>query len=179
MAQPKVGGLRTMGSREVAEAVVETDLSPQLNGRFKHVFQSRKSGFQVSLKRRRLHYMPDGTKEEEVPMSQEGNRMDSVRFVDHFYRTNDDDIAKAFESLPSEVFGVEGYCWRFEDKQNEMRAARAAEIRAALAADPDLAKAVKLTPSDRKDWDVKPKAADVVAEEMPEEELDRLTKPSK
>lgn len=179
MAQPKVGGLRTMGAREVAEAGVEPDLSPQLNGKYKHVFQSRKSAFQVSLKRRRIHFMPDGSKEEEVPTSTDGNRLDSVRFMDHFYRTNDDEIAKAFESLPPEVFGTEGLCWRFADKQNEMRAARAAEIREALASDPDLAKAVKLTPSDRKDWDVKAKAAAIAAEEMSEEELDRLTQPSK
>lgn len=181
MAQPKVGGLRTTGSRTVVEeAGAEADLSPQpINSQFKHVYQSRKSDFVISLKKRRVHFLADGSKEEEVPMTEAGNRLDMVRFTDNFFRTNDDEIDAAFGTMPPHVFGIEGLCWRFEEMQSRQRQARAQEIRAALASDPDLAKAVKLTPTDAKDWDVKPKG--IVPPADPEDvslaELERLTAP--
>lgn len=182
MAQPRVGGLRTTGSRDVAEAGVVTDLSPQpVDTLFRHVFQSRKTDFVISLKKRRIHFLADGSREEEVPTSEAGNRLDMVRFTDNFFRTNDDEIAKAFEAQPSHIFGIEGLCWRAEDLQRQHRTARAAEIRAALASDPALAKEVALAPSDKKDWDVgdqtrKPKAQSSV-EEMTPEELEAATAP--
>jgi len=195
MADPRVGGLRTAGAREAEESAAsagaESDLSvpDQLNRKFKYTFQSRKSQFVVSLKRRKIHWDPQsGIKEEEVPQSADGNRLDMVRFTDHFFRTDDDEIAAALTKKPAEVFGIDGLCWRFEDKVQEQRAARAAEIRAALAADSELAKEVALTPSDKKDWDVKPKEAvpQVVpqtrvpkpAEEMTPEELEAATAPA-
>ena len=186
MANPKVGGIRTMGSREAAEAEVEPDLSvsAQLNAKFKYVYQSRKSQFVLSLERRRIHFMPDGTKEEEVPTSKEGVRLDMIRFTDHFYRTNDDEIDAALSKKPSHVFGTDGLCWRFADKQNEMRAARVAEIRAALASDPAIAKEVALTPSDKKDWDVsekvveKPNRVQKSGLDMTDEELEAATAPT-
>jgi len=198
MAAPRVGGLRTAGAREAEESAAsagaESDLSvpDQLNRKFKYTFQSRKSQFVVSLKRRKIHWDPQsGIKEEEVPQSADGNRLDMVRFTDHFFRTDDDEINAAFEALGKkkpEVFGIEGLCWRYEEKVAQQRTARAAEIRAALAADSELAKEVALTPSDKKDWDVKPKEAvpQVVpqtrvpkpAEEMTPEELEAATAPA-
>jgi len=183
MANPKVGGIRTMGSREAAEAEVEPDLSvsAQLNAKFKYVYQSRKSQFQLSLERRRIRYMQDGSKDEEVPRSASGERLDLIRFTDHFYRTNDDEIDAALSKKPSHVFGTDGLCWRFADKQNEMRAARVAEIRAALASDPALAKEVALTPSDKKDWDVSEKVVEkkrASVEDMSAEELEAATAPT-
>jgi hypothetical protein len=202
MAKTQVGGLRTIGAREAAEAGVESDLSvpEQINEKFKHVFQSRKSAFVISLARRVIHWdMTTGNKEEEVPMSKDGNRLDLVRFTDHFFRTNDDEIAAAFEALGKkkpEVFGMEGLCWRYEDKVKEQRAARAAELRAALAADPDLAREVgALVPSNKKDWseaelpksrlvDVEtkkaapPTRASRSADDMTAEELEAATAPA-
>ena len=183
MANPKVGGIRTMGSREAAEAEVEPDLSvsAQLNAKFKYVYQSRKSQFQLSLERRTIRYMQDGSKDEEVPRSASGERLDLIRFTEHFYRTNDDEIDAALSKKPSHVFGTDGLCWRFADKQNEMRAARVAEIRAALASDPALAKEVALTPSDKKDWDVSEKVVEkkrASVEDMSAEELEAATAPT-
>jgi hypothetical protein len=188
MAKPVVGGLRTMGSREVAEAGAESDPSPQLNKQFKYVYQSRKQDFVVSLKRRRVHYMPDGSKEEAIPETTAGARLDMLRFKDHFFRTNDAEIDAAFEEMGKikpEVFGIDGLCWRYEEKAAQMREARAAEIRKALAEDPELAKAVTLSPSDKKDWDVKSPAVKPVAaapkkafEDLSDEEQEAMTAPA-
>lgn len=187
MADPKVGGLRTMGSRDEAAAGVESDLSvpAQLNQKFKHVFQSRKSQFVISLKRRVIHWDPQsGIKEEEVPLSGAGNRLDMVRFTDHFYQTDDDEIAAAFDALGKkkpEVFGIDGLCWRYEDKVAEQRAARVAELRRELEQDAELRAQIALTPSDKKDWDVKPKdvpRAPKKPEALTPEELDAATAPA-
>jgi hypothetical protein len=177
----QVGGLRTMGSREAAEAGVGSDLSPQpVDAQYKFVYQSRKSDFVISLKRRRLMFDPnDQSKTEIIPETSAGTRLDMVRFKDHFFRTNDEEIDLAFQQQPSHVFGIEGLCWRASDLRKVQREARAAEIRAALAADPDLAKAVKLSPSEAKDWDVAKKPAAPVEKELSEEELERLTAPQK
>jgi hypothetical protein len=101
MATPQVGGIRTSGERERIQSGVEPDLSvPEaLNKKFKHVFQSRKAAFIISLKRRRIHYLPDGGKDESVPETTAGSRLDMVRFIDHFYRTDDDEVAAAFEAI--------------------------------------------------------------------------------
>lgn len=186
MAQPKVGGLRTVTSRADADSGGDPDLSsppPGLAG-FKHVFQSRKSALVLSLKRRRIHYNPDGSKDEVIPETKAGNRLDMIRFHDHFFKTNDDEIAEAFAALPPEVFGLGSLCWRFEDQQQAQRTARAAEIRAALAADEALAKELALSPSEKKDWDVKPKTpaapapAPKRAEDLTEAEMEAMTAPT-
>ncbi len=187
MAAPQVSGIRTTAAREAIQSGVEPDLSvPEaLNKKYKHVYQSKKSAFVLSLKRRKVHWLPDGSREEETPMSAQGNRLDMIRFVEHFFRTDDDEIAAAIAEKPAEIFGTDGLCWRYEEKVAEHRAARAAEIRAALAADPDLAKEVAaLRPSDKKDWTVEPKDAKPAvprqtkaAAEMSEEELEAATAP--
>jgi hypothetical protein len=190
MAKTQVGGLRTVGSREAAEAGVEADLSvpAQLNSKSKYVYQSRKQAFVLSLARRRVHWDPQtGFKEEETPMSAAGNRLDMIRFTDHFFRHDDDEIDALMVAMGKkhpEVFGIDGLCWRYEDKQAEMRAARAVEIRSVLASDPALAREVALTPSDKKDWDVQPKTpavsqprAQASVEDMTPEELEAATAP--
>lgn len=186
MAQPKVGGLRTVTSRPDSEPNGgDPDLSPLppgLSG-WKHVFQSRKSALVLTLKRRKIHYNNDGSKDEVVPYTEAGNRLDMIRFTDHFFKTNDDEVAKAFEALPPEVFGLGSLCWKWEDQQKAQRIARAAEIRAALAADAELAKEVALTTSDKKDWDVRQKTAPAVASprrtsDLSEAELEAMTAPT-
>jgi hypothetical protein len=127
--------------------------------------------------------MPDGTKEEEVPLSEQGNRLDMVRFTEHFFRTDDDEIAAAFEALGKkqpELYGLEGLCWRYEEKVAEQRAARATELRRELEQDAELRAAVALVPSDKKDWDVKPKDAPRATKiaDMTPEELEAATAPA-
>lgn len=179
MARTQVGGIRTSTSAASSEVENDPALSAPPPGVYKHVFQSRKAALVLSLKRRKIHYMPDGTREEEIPYTKADNRLDMVKFSDHFLRTDDDEIAAAIKALPSEVFGVGALCWDYNEQAQAQRVARAAEIRAQLAADPSLADVLKLTPSDAKDWNVKPKAAPAADKELSEEELDALTRPSK
>lgn len=170
MAAPKVGGLRTMSVRDEADAGVEEVASAPASflAGYKHVFQSKRSGLWLTLTERITHWMPNGSSKEEIPKTKAGSRRDMVRFLDFFFKTNDDELAD--EMKASALFGVE--FWSYADKVKEQAVARAAEIRAALAADPELAKMVKLTPSDKKDWDVAPKKAEPTLEE-----LEALTKP--
>lgn len=178
MAAPKVGGLRTMSAREEADAGVEVTPSAPASflAGYKHVFQSRRSGLWLTLTERITHWMPNGSSKEEIPKTKAGSRRDMVRFLDFFFKTNDDELAEELKA--SKLYNVE--FWSYADKVKEQAVARAAEIRAALAADPELAKALKLTPSDKKDWDVKaPAEVPVPSGEPSLEELERLTKPSK
>lgn len=168
MAAPKVGGLRTMSAREDVDAGVEVQAPASLLNGFKHVFQARKSAYWLTLRERITHWRPDGSSKEELPKTKLGSRLDMVRFNDFFLRTNDDELADAIKA--SDLYGTE--FWSFADKMKEQAEAQAAEIRAALASNPELQKALKLTPSDAKDWDVKPKKA-----EPSLEELEALTKP--
>ena len=176
MAAPKVGGLRTMSVREDVDAGVDVVKAPAsiLDG-YKHVFQARKAAYWLSLSERIVHFLPNGSYKEELPKTAAGNRLDMVRFNDFFLKTNDDELADAVKA--SKLYGLE--FWSYAEKVKEQAAAQAAEIRAALASNPELQKALKLTPSDAKDWDVKAPAAPVAADEPSLEELERLTKPTK
>jgi hypothetical protein len=186
MARTQVGGIRTVASRDAVDAGGDPDLSPPatLLGNYKHVFQASRSALTLSLKRRTVHWMPDGHKEEEIPLSKDGNRLDMIRFTDHFYKTNDSEVADAIRALPSEVYGVGALCWDYQEQVRVSREAQAAEIRARIAADPALAAAVgALTPSDKKDWDVPSKPAVSRSQsakkdsEYSEQELEALTAP--
>lgn len=168
MAAPKVGGLRTMSVREDVDAGVEAPIPASFTDGYKHVFQARKSAYWLSLAERITHWLPNGGSKEEIPKTKAGSRLDMVRFNDFFLKTNDDELADAIRA--SKMFGTE--FWSYADKVKEQAEAQAAEIRAALAANPELQKALKLSPSDAKDWDVKPKAA-----EPSLDELEALTRP--
>jgi len=169
MAAPKVGGLRTMTVRDEslqtgAEAArtVPVDSS-------KHVFQSQKSDLWLSLQERLIHWQRDGSAREELPKTASGTRTDMVRFKDFLLKTDDDELADRIRKHPQ--FGVQ--FWDAREKAKELAQVRATEIRAAMAADPELAKALTLGPSDKKDWAVAP------APEPSDDELEALTRPGK
>jgi hypothetical protein len=178
-----------MTSRGAAEdlGVVSTDptpATPSALDAYKHVFQSRRAGYRLSLRRRRVIHDPDGWKDDEVPLTSEGNRLDVVVFEDNFFKTNDDELADAIRH-PKQVhlYGIGNEYWDYREMQGQQRKQRVDEIRAQLAADPALAAAV-LTPTDKKDWDVAPtvapkKPSSTSTVEMTEEELERLTAPTK
>lgn len=168
MAAPKVGGLRTMSAREDVDAGVEAQIPASFTQGYKHIFQAKKSAYWLSLSERITRYLPNGSFREELPKTTLGSRLDMVRFNDFFLKTNDDELADAIKG--SKLYGLE--FWSYADKVKEQAEAQAAEIRAALASNPELQKALKLTPSDAKDWDVKPKAA-----EPSLDELEALTRP--
>jgi hypothetical protein len=157
-----------MSVREDVDAGVEVEApASTLNG-YKHVFQARKAAYWLSLSERNVRFLPNGSAKEELPKTKAGNRLDMVRFDDFFLKTNDDELADAIKA--SSVYGLE--IWSYAEKVKEQALAQAAEIRAALASNPELQKALKLTPSDAKDWDVKPKAA-----EPSLDELEAMTRP--
>jgi hypothetical protein len=159
MAKTQVGGIRSIGQRDASPAGAGPDLTaPTVLTTYKHQYQSRAAAFTVSLKRRTVHWKPDGSKEEEVPYSKDGSRLDMVRFQDNYFRTNDDEIAAAIEAMPPEIFSLEGQCWRVEERLENQRELRAAEIKASLAQDPELASRV-LYPSEETEFAVKPKPA--------------------
>lgn len=175
MSNTQVGGIRTVGSREAAETPkVETRTDPAISASrlasFKHVFQARTTGLVLSPKRRIITYK-DGERQEDVPYTTDGSRLDMVRFTDGFLSTNDDELDAALRE--SKYYGLD--FWDYRERQKEFKQAQAEEIRRQLAADPELAAAVgPLKPSDKKDWDVKTKKS-----EPSEEELEALTRPGK
>lgn len=169
MAAPKVGGLRTMSAREDVDAGAEVKAPASILDGYKHVFQAKKSAYWLTLSERITKYLPNGSYREELPKTKLGTRLDMVRFNDFFLKTNDDELADAIKA--SSLYGLE--FWSYADKVKEQAEAQAAEIRAALASNPELQKALKLTPSDAKDWDVKPKKAP----EPSLDELEALTRP--
>jgi hypothetical protein len=169
MAAPKVGGLRTMTVRDESLAGTESGPSvPVVSS--KHLFQSQKSDLWLSLQERIIHWQRDGSAREELPKTASGNRTDMVRFKDFLLKTDDDEIADRIRKHPQ--FGVQ--FWDAREKQKELAQVRASEIRAAMAADPELAKALTLGPSDKKDW-----AVAAPAPEPSEDELEALTRPGK
>lgn len=185
MANTRVGGLRSVGAREAADAVqVETGNDPSVSAarhsHFKHVFQSKAHGLTVSPKKRIVTHK-DGERTEEPAFTTDGARLDMVRFQDGFFATNDDELAAALRG--SRYYKLD--FWDYREAQAQFKNAQAAEIRRQLAADPALAAAVGvLTPTDKKDWDVAPKNAQpaveaAVGRELTDEELERLTAPTK
>lgn len=159
MARTQVGGIRSVGQRDDSPSGAEPDLpAPVSLPSYKHQYQSRRAAFVLSLKRRTVHWKPDGTKEEEIPFSRDGSRLDMIRFQDNHFRTNDDEIAAAIEAMPPEIYGLQGQCWRVEERLENQRELRAAEIKAALAADPELKDRV-LYPSDAEEFEARKPAA--------------------
>jgi hypothetical protein len=134
----------------------------------KHLFQSQKAELWVTLEERIIHWQRDGSAREELPKTKAGSRTDMLRFKDFFLKTNDDELAARLRKSP--MFGT--LFWDAREKRREMAQARAEEIRAAMAADPELAKALTLGPGEKKDWPVAPPAP-----EPSEDELEALTRP--
>lgn len=162
-----------MSAREDVDAGVITPPPASFTDGYKHVFQAKKSAYWLSLAERITHFLPNGSYKEELPKTKMGTRLDMVRFNDFFLKTNDDELAEAVKA--SHLYNLD--FWSYADKVKEQAVARAAEIRAALASDPELAKMVTLGPSEAKDWNVKPVVAP--KDEPSLEELEALTKPSK
>jgi hypothetical protein len=141
---PKVGGLRSMATRQEDG---ESTALPTKRKTF--AFRSRASSLWLSLRRRRLVHGPDGEIQEEIARSKMDNPLDQVRFEDNNFQTDDPEIAQLIQS--KEGYGLGLQFWSLDDERSAQQLAEERELRARLAARPDLAERL-LKPSDADDF---------------------------
>lgn len=150
-----VGGPRSMADRAVSSPEGAAP-NPSPSKRKKWEFQSYNDRLQLSLEERTVHYLPGGSMRESYPKTKNGSRLDTIRFEDNYFGTDDDLLAKRM--MESSLYGLPangGAFWLRSDMAKVQEAAEVAELRRRLANNPELARQV-LTPSDSEDFKLPP-----------------------
>ena len=150
MARPaKVVGLRTSGLGEATEPEAPV-LPTKKQGMYQ--FRAAKASFRLSLTRRRVgRDVKTGERYEEAQRSTDGFDvpLDQVLFEDNYFETPSKDLAELIRNTKG--YGVGREVWAIEDQKAAQDMAMENELRARIAARPDIAARV-LKPSDSEDF---------------------------
>lgn len=151
---PKVGGIRT--TRDQNSEPDSFALPGKKDGVYQ--FRSRAAAYRLGLRRRRILRGPDNEAVEEAPMSTDGTDtpLDWVVFENNYFETPSAELAALI--CKSKGFGVGQLVWSLSDEKAQQEEAQVQELRARLAARPDLAERV-LRPSDAQDFTLPPPVA--------------------
>jgi hypothetical protein len=151
---PKVGGIRT--TRDANSEPDSVALPGKKDGVYQ--FRSRAAAYRLGLRRRRILRGPDNEAVEEAPMSTDGTDtpLDWVVFENNYFETPSAELAALI--CKSKGFGVGQLVWSLSDEKAQQEEAQVNELRARLAARPDLAERV-LRPSDSADFKLPPPVA--------------------
>lgn len=150
---PKVGGLRTTRVAGEASEPEASALPDKKTGLFQ--FRSRNAAFRFSVRRRRIERGPDNEAVEVSPRSADefDVPLDWVIFENNYFETPSREFAEAIiaKAKAMKCYGVGLDLWSLEDEKQEHDKAFERELRAQLAARPDIAARV-LTPSESEDF---------------------------
>jgi len=154
MGRPaKVGGLRTTRDQGALESTEPSSLPDKKVGIYQ--FRSRAASLRYSLKRRRIERGPEGEKEEVVPRTRDDAPLDWVIFENNYFETTSRELAETIvaKAKADGKYGVGSEVWSLEDEKRERDAALENELRARIAANPEIADrmGLRLTPSDATD----------------------------
>lgn len=163
MAQPvKVGGLRTASETPPVAVVPEAPFVLPDKKQGVYQFRSRAAALWYSLRRRRIERGPDGEKEEVAPRCGCKNAdhdlpLDLVHFENNYFETPCPKLAALIESKAKQdgLWGVGNHIWSIEDERKAQDEALENELRARLAARPDIAERV-LKPGVSDDFQLPP-----------------------
>lgn len=148
---PKVGGLRTTRS---AEDDNEPSVLPDKKSGL-YQFRSRAASFRFSVRRRRIERGPDNEAVEVSPRTKDefDVPLDWVLFENNYFETASKEQAEAMVEKAKSLrcYGVGLELWSLEDEREKHDEAYERELRAQIAARPDIAARV-LKPSDSEDF---------------------------
>lgn len=155
---PKVGGVRTtrIGGESQGEAPV---LPNKKSGLFQ--FRSRDAACWYSIRRRIVEKDADGMRFEVPPRTTDTDEpMDVAKFEDHYFETASREFAEALIAKAKSMrqYGVGNIIWSLDDETAAQDQAKERELRAMLAANPEIADRV-LRPSESEDFKLPPPTA--------------------